>query len=247
MAQRKITFKDLREQFKKSAYYNRPNDFGVDGEDHINIWINGETKLGRILDPVYLKTINYNYIGKFASVQNLWFWLRTPSMDDSIRRMNARALRAYIQSQGIRFRHVPNFKAIIGSATWYKVKGYWHIIKELKNLDPSIKFLSYYTMKSSGLRVATSYSAMMIEIADIIRDAVQKGVEPDFTPLCDVPSKTRLRYLEAFLENILPHERFVELLAKEESGDSGLEAEEEAEEYELPAEEEPAAEEETAD
>lgn len=102
-------------------------------------------------------------------------------------------------------------------------------------------------MKISVLRIATSYSAMMIEIADIIRDAVQKGVEPDFTPLCDVPSKTRLRYLEAFLEDILPHERFVELLAKEESGDAGLEAEEDSdEEYELPAEEEPAAEEETA-
>lgn len=230
MQKKKMNFKDIRSQMKTKAYYNHPNDFGKEGEDHINIWFNSDTRLGKLLDPGYLKTINYNFIGKFSSVQNLWHWIRSTTLDDSIRRMNSYNLRMYASSNGHKFRHVPNFKAIIGSATWYKIKGYKYILEDIKNLDSDIKFLSYYVMKSSGLRVCSNYATMMIEIANIIVDAVKNDKEPDFTPLCDAPEKTGLRYLEAFLEDILPPEKLQELLAKEKAGDVTEEEDYEAQE-----------------
>jgi len=221
---RKLSFKDLKKQMKTTAYYSKPNDFGVEGEDHINISIQSETRLGKILDPAYLKSINYRFIGKFASVMSLWYWVRSPDFDDRLRQLTGRNLKMYADQNGLHNNYVPNFKAIIGMATWQKIKGYPAILKEIKELKEGTKLLSYHVVKASDLRVCTHYAEMIIKIGNIIVDSVKAGAEPDFSELADDKSKTGLMFMEGVLIKLFGNEQKVEAL-KEAEAKNAAEAE----------------------
>jgi hypothetical protein len=220
-----MNFKDLRNQFKTNIYYNHPNNFGKEGEDHININFTSTSKIGKIFDPSYVKVINYHHIGKFSSVLNLWHWLRSDDLDDAIRRMSGYNIRLYTEANSNGFnKKIPNFKAIIGLATWYKIKSYKHIVKEIKELDPNIKFLSYYVVKSSNLRVCTNYASLVVDIVNIIVKAIRENTQPDFSTLVDDKDNTGLLYLEGFLSSILPADK-IEEMKKIEISDLHEEAE----------------------
>jgi len=210
----KISFKDLKKQFKSNAYYNSPNNAGKEGEDHINISIQSETRLGKLLDPAYLKTINYRYVGKFNSVMSLWYWVRSPQLDDNYRRLTGQKLKMYAEANGVFGNYIPNFKAIIAKATWVKVKGYPNVLKEIKELDPNIKFYSYHIVKASNLRICTNYAAMIIEIVQEIIKAVKENREPNFEMFVDKPHVAGLDYLEGVLTKILPKEKIEEMKAQ---------------------------------
>lgn len=218
---KKMDFKDLRKKFRASAPFNHPNNFGKEGIDHINISIQSETRLGKIFDPAYLKVINYKHIGKFNSVLSLWYWIRSPDLDDTIRRLTGRNLKTYAEANGIHNKFVPNFKAIIAQATWIKIKSYPNILKEIRDLDPNIKLLSYHIVKSSGLRIVTSYAALIIDIAELIIKAVKEEKEPDFTVFVDTKDKAGMVFLEGALERVmskevLEHMRATDSIVEEE-------------------------------
>lgn len=227
--QKKMDFKDLRKKFRATAPFNNPNKFGKEGEDHINISIQSETRLGKIFDPAYLKVINYKHIGKFNSVLSLWYWVRSATLDDTIRRLTGRNLKVYADSNGIFNKFVPNFKAIIGQATWNKIKSYPDIIREIKALDDKKTLISYHIVKSSGLRIATSYAALIIDIAELIIKAVKEGKEPDFSVFVDTKDKAGMVYLEGVLEKVMSPEVLERMRNAEHTDDE--------EDYELPASE----------
>lgn len=215
----KVTFKDFKKLFKSTAYYNNPNDCGIEGEDHINISIQSSTKLGKLLDPAYLKTINYRYIGKFSSVLSLWYWIRSDKLDDNFRRLTGSKLKVYAETNKVFGNYVPNFKAIIAKATWIKVKSYPNILKEIKELDPNIKLYSYHIVKSSNLRICTNYASMIIEIAEEIINAVKEDREPNFDLFVDKPNVTGLDYLEGVLIKVLPIDKIEEMKLQENTID----------------------------
>lgn len=221
----KISFKDLKKQFKSNAYYNAPNNAGKEGEDHINISIQSETRLGKLLDPAYLKTINYRYVGKFNSVLSLWYWVRSGTLDDNFRRLTGQKLKMFAEANGVFGNYVPNFKAIIAKATWIKVKGYPNLLKEIKDLDPKVKFYSYHVVKSSGLRICTNYAAMIIEVVEEIVKAVKEDREPNFTLFTDKPNLAGLDYLEGVLVKIMPKEKIEEMKAQGEQEAADVPAE----------------------
>ena len=206
----KFRLSDLHKQMKNN-YYNFPNNFKKEGEDHINISLQSETRLGKLLDPGYVKTFNYKFIGKFSSVMSLWYWVRASDLDDNIRRLTGRQLKSYAESKGIFKEFVPNFKAIIAVATWNKLRQYPFIIKEIKELDPNIKLLSYHVIKASNLRVCTNYAGLIIEIANELFAAIREDRQPDFDKFVDDKSKVGLMYLEGVLSKILPLEKIEEL------------------------------------
>ena len=208
---KRMNFKDMRNKFKANAPYNHPNNYGKEGEDHINISIQSDTRIGKIFDPAYLKVINYKHVGKFNSVLSLWYWVRSANLDDNIRRLTGRNLKTYAEMNGVFNKFVPNFKAIIAQATWNKIRNYPGILKEIKELNPEIKLLSYHIVKSSSLRICTNYAAMITEIADCIIKAVKEGKEPDFSAFVDTKDKAGLMYLEGVLANILPASRIEEM------------------------------------
>lgn len=212
----KVTFKDLKKQFRSNAYYNSPNNVGKEGVDHINISIQSETRLGKLLDPAYLKTINYKYVGKFNSVLSLWYWVRSANLDDNFRRLTGAKLKMYAEANGVFGNYVPNFKAIVAKATWTKIKGYPNILKEIKELDPKLKFYSYHVVKSSGVRICTNYAAMIIDVIEEIVKAVKEDREPNFDLFADKPHVAGLDYLEGVLTKIMPKERIEDMKAQGE-------------------------------
>ena len=207
----KISFKDLKKQFKPTAYFNSPNNFGDEGVDHINISIQSSTRIGKILDPVYLKSITYNHVGKFSSVLSLWHWIRSSDLDDNYRRLSGNELKSYAEANGSFGNYVPNFKAIIGLATWLKVKSYPYILRDIKELPDNIQILSYSVVKSSNLRICTNYAAIIIGIAKEIIAAVKEDREPDFDKMVDKPNLAGIDYLEGVLVKILPAEKIAQL------------------------------------
>ncbi len=214
---RKMTFKDLKNKVKPNVYYNFPNNFGEEGVDHLNIGIQSSTRLGKILDPGYIKVINYPYIGKFSSVLSLWFWLRSKDLDDNFRRFTGHKLKKYAESKEAFGNYVPNFKAIIGYATWLKVRNYGYILKDMKELPDNLKLLSYHIVKNSGLRVCTNYAGLIIDISQVIIDAVKNDEVPDFSLFVEDKTQAGMLYLEGFLRGFMPLERIEEMKRREES------------------------------
>lgn len=204
---KKLSFKELNSAMKANAYFNQPNNFKKESEDHINISIHSETHIGKVFSPEYNKIINYPYIGKFNSVFSLWYWIRSKNYDDNIRRLTGNKLKAYVKNNNMHGSYVPNFKAIIAYATWLKVKSYKHIFAAIKELDPKIKLLSYVVIRSSGIRLSTNYAAMIIEIADEIIEAIRNNREPDFKKFVDDESKAGLMFIETVLGNMLSKEQ----------------------------------------
>jgi len=246
---KRITLRDLKKMYGEEKYYNTPNDFGKEGEDHINISIQSETRIGKVCDPAYLKVINYPYVGKFNSVSSLWYWVRSENLDDNIRNLTGAKLKAYADQANLHTNYVPNFKAIIAYATWLKIRSYPDVIKAIKNLDDDIKLLSYHVVKSSGLRVRTRYADLMISICDELFKAIKEDREPDFSKFVTDPDKAGLCFMEGVLDKILTEEKIEELKAqeKERLEHRNKKFEDQEEDYEEVSEEEASSEEETSE
>jgi hypothetical protein len=59
-----------------------------DGEDHINVWTKGKTRLGRLLtNPADLPVTHPKY-GMFRTMEGLWFYLKTGMIHEDLRAMN---------------------------------------------------------------------------------------------------------------------------------------------------------------
>jgi hypothetical protein len=184
---------------KQNAYYSFPNSYAEEGVDHININIQSNLAIGKIFDPGYVKVINYPYIGKFQSVSSLWYWLRSEKFDDALRKLTGKALKDFARNNSLYHKQVHNFKAIIGYATWIKVKHYPHIIDQIKKLDDKVVILSYHVIKSSGVRVCSNYAEFIIDIANEIIAAIKESREPDFVKFANKPDLVDFNYLEGFL------------------------------------------------
>lgn len=194
-----------------TSYFNYPNNYKGEGEDHINVSIQSTTRIGKLLDPAYLKVINYQYAGKFSSVMNLWYWVRSKDLNDEIRRMQGHDLKTYAEKNNLFNNYVPNFKAIILKATWIKVQSYPGVVAEIKQLPDDFPLLSYHIVKASGLRICSNYAMMAITIAGEVIKAIKEDREPDYSQFIDSPKLTRFDYLEGVLSKVLPPEKLDEL------------------------------------
>lgn len=174
------TFQDFKRESRVSAKYNKPNLFKEEGVDHINISSQSKLKLGRILDPSYCCNIEYPHIGTFKSALALGYWLRSKDLDDKIRKLAGQKLKSYVAEHNLYNKRIVNYTAIIANAVWIQIKGRQDVLDYIKKLDPSLTILSYYTHKSSGIRITTNYAPMVVSISSEIIKAVKEDREPNF-------------------------------------------------------------------
>lgn len=181
-----------------------PNSYLEEGVDHINISSRSSTFIGKLLDPSYGKSFEYPHIGRFNSVLSLWYWLRKRPLNDNLRRGSGTNLRNKIaeKTKGHDNVFVPNFLSIIGYATWLKLQSYPHAIEEIRNLPPTVDLISYYVPRASCVRICSSYASGIIPIVQVIREAINRGVEPDFSVTATHPELRDLHWLEGFLTDI---------------------------------------------
>ena len=211
---KKFDFNFVKKSYAQSEYFYFPNNYMEEGQDHINLNIQSETRVGKIFDPAYIKTIQYPYIGKFGSVANLWYWLKSDNLDDRLRRIPPRDLKNPFKFNKNARNYVNNFRAVIGYATWLKIKSTPVVIKDIKELPDDIVLLSYNVIKSSGVRICTNYAYLIISIANIIIKAVKEDTEPNFDSLVDHGSSSELFYIDDFLKSFLTEEKYAELLKR---------------------------------
>lgn len=195
----KESFRDLKKKSTISANYNKPNQFKVEGVDHLNISVQSTSKVGRILDPGYCANLEYPHIGKFKSVLALGYWLRSNDLDDSIRTLTGTKLKQYIKDHNLHTKRIPNYAAIVAKATWIRISERPEILEEIRNLPDCVNLLSYYTHKSSGIRITTNYAPMVIAIAKELINAVKNNTEPDLDQFVSNKETIGMDYLEPIL------------------------------------------------
>lgn len=182
----------------RPGYYS-PNLFNKEGDDHINICLTSHTKLGKVLDPSYHRVVNYPHIGKFASVLNLWNWLKYTPTDDRFRNADYKTMRLLIEQEGLTNSYVPNFRAIIGYATYTKVMAYPDLVEEIRRA-PVKQLLSYHCPSKCTTRVCNGHASMVVPIGEFIVKSIQEDKEPNFDELVVNLSHKRLQYLEGFMQ-----------------------------------------------
>lgn len=177
------SFKDIKKLMSQGDH-NKPNEFGVELEDHINISLHSKFNLGKFLDPGYASFFEYPGLGKFRTSLNLVYWLRDPSHNDALRTCKRKAIINIIDKQN--FKPLDNHKAILLHAKYLQVMKNDRIIKEIKDLPDGIKVLSYRIHPDSGLRITTGYALIVIPVMRALIHAVKNDIKPEYTQFLNV-------------------------------------------------------------
>lgn len=185
-------FKDIKKLIKKDDY-NRPNDFGVEGVDHINVSLHSKSRLGKFLDPGYASFFEYPGLGKFRTILNLIYWLRDPSHNDNLRVCKRNTINSMMGKHN--FKPLDNHKAISLYATYIRLLAREELVEEIKNLPDNISVLSYRIHADSGLRITTGYAIITIPIISELIKAIKEDREPDFKRFLNIVSTKEVGFL----------------------------------------------------
>lgn len=176
----------LRPQIMTRPGKNGGSDFGItlpavhtwtaDGVDHINLWEEGETELGRILSHRCELVFDHSHLGRFKTMEALDKYVMSRDRDDRIRNLTGPALKKH--TANIVNAPVTNFRAIIMDSNWQRVKQYPDLANVMK--DSTLPFDVYYILRTSGMRVRPTRYQWLIAGFEEIRRALKEGREPDF-------------------------------------------------------------------
>lgn len=152
-----------------------------DGEDHINIWKNGKTELGRGLSPQSRYPLKHHIFGEFSSMSNFWSYLNSVERDDRVRNMPPAVLANF--SKQLTQQRVVNFFAIIMDAHYQRIKQNKDLHDRLKRCPVP---LDMYTVDSeTGLPRRAANFSWLLDGFEEIRNALEENRAPDFTFLMD--------------------------------------------------------------
>lgn len=196
-------FKEYKDSLKLDAGYNRPNKFGQEGVDHLNVWICSNDHLGRFFDPSYKLSTEYPGIGKFRSILTMIYWLKSPDLDDRIRSLTGNKLYLYAKEKNLRQKNLPNYAAIIAYATWLKVIAKKEIVRAIRKLPDDLEILSYKTDPTTGVRIATGHAPIVVPVIKEIIRSVKEGREPRFELFVDTKENIDQFFLSGILKKHL--------------------------------------------
>lgn len=156
---------------------------GKDGKEHINIYSQGNTKLGKQLSNFYHSPIKIPSEGTFASIEAYWYWLLSYKDDEaeelkSLSGFEAKKLgRELLRPEHKLIRQKESFKNKILKATLLKIKSYPKIYRKLVN--SSLPFEHYYTYESKV--VEPNNCQWLIDGIEKIRDHLKSKMNAEET------------------------------------------------------------------
>lgn len=121
-----------------------------DGVDHINIYLQGKTLVGRMLSNLYAADVTIPGVGKFRCLEGYWYWLSVH--DDRLKKtagFASKALGRLLRNN--RLPPDPDFKTKIRDAIWYKLVQNPNIMKEVAN--STLPFKHYYNYRGKVVEV----------------------------------------------------------------------------------------------
>lgn len=175
------------------------NAIGEDGVEHINIFRQGKTEIGRMLDFDHVQTFEHPQLGSFRSMYSLWYFLKAKITDDRLRKMVASETRRHVHEHcgGLR-KEVPNFRGVVMHSAYLRIKANKKLTALMVN--SSLPFDCYRTMPS-GIRERLDMAYWVASAYEEIRTALKEKREPDFSPYLD---KRGSDLYEGVLKQILP-------------------------------------------
>lgn len=160
-----------------------------DGEEFINIWIKGKTKLGQMLSHFYELPFKHPYFGSFNSMEGFWHYIQNKERNDKLRSLSGMAAKNYGKS--LTWKRVDNFHAVIASANFYKIEQN----PELKKLfvESKLPFTQYWIHESSGdavgqgdLVVTLTHYQWLVDTFTENRILMQNGKRPEHIEYKDI-------------------------------------------------------------
>lgn len=146
-----------------------------DGVDHINVWEDGVTDMGRMLSHRHEASFNHSHFGRFKTVEGFDNYIQSVEKDDRLRYMSGPPL-SHLAKQ---LTHVPilYFRAILVDTYYQRIKQ----DKKLSDLfiNSTLPFDLYYIVKRTGVKVRPARALWFAEGLEEIRRAMQEGGEPD--------------------------------------------------------------------
>lgn len=67
----------------------------LDGVEHINVWMKGETRFGRLLTNLADIPTQHPEYGRFRTMEGLWYYLKTGMQHEDLRSMNGYEAKEY--------------------------------------------------------------------------------------------------------------------------------------------------------
>lgn len=195
-----ITLAEYRKKSDHNSSWNRPNNFGKEGTDHLNISIQSSSPVGRMLDPGYCCNFDHPHLGRFKSVLALTYWLKSPTKDDAIRNLKGHRLKRYIAEHKLHGIRLPNYYDIVARATWIRLMSRPDIVQRIKELPDDLELVSYYTDKLSGVRITTNYARSVVKISKELIEAIKEDRYPDFKQFVTEPELAGKAFLESVMQ-----------------------------------------------
>jgi hypothetical protein len=135
-------------------------------------------------------------------VLNLWHWLKSEPLNDALRTAHGRRLKTQLKDSPSR-RHVPNFSAIVGYATYLKLLQYPHAFKELRDSYGRLELLCYHQPKGCSVRVCSAHASVIVPVVQALA-ATPQDAEPDLRKFVTSPDRKEDQfYVGAFLSTHL--------------------------------------------
>lgn len=152
-----------------------------DGVDHINIYSNAKTELGRKLSHFPFTPFTHPYFGPFKSMEGFWYWLKAEKKDDVLR--NLCGFKAKQYGRGLEKKKLDDFKTGIAlfqedilAANYQKIIQNPSILQML--CDSDLPFQHYYLFGPADLQVNSKGSDWLISGMDAIRTALKENQVP---------------------------------------------------------------------
>lgn len=158
-----------------------PMDWIEDGIDHINVWEDAQTDLGKVLSHNSSISFTHNIFGKFGSMEAFWHYIQSKERDDRIRTMSDETLKYFAKK--LTTARIVNFRAIIADTNWQRIKQYSAIIDAMR--ESVLPFDCYYINSQTGLRTRPSFFKWLTRGFDEARAAIKENREPNFAFLLD--------------------------------------------------------------
>lgn len=145
-----------------------------DGVDHINIYSNGKTELGRLLTHFAHKPFVHPYFGPFASMEGLWYFIRNGGVDENLRYLSG--IKAKKLGKLSKAKWYADFRSDILAANYQKIIQNEDIRSAM--IASELPFDHYYLFGPNKVLVTPRDSQWLIDGFEEIRTALKAGEVP---------------------------------------------------------------------
>lgn len=170
-----------------------------DGEDHINLFYNAHTDLGRTLHPNSILEFEHPLFGRFNSVSSFWDYIETGAKEQRLRFMGHAARRE--TKRKLEKVRVPNLEYMVLDACWERIRSYPDLKEALKNSE--LPFDLYRTEGKLNIPVRMNDVGWLVEGMELIRRALKNEQHPNFGRWSGGKSRKEIYadYCERFVPN----------------------------------------------